>query len=355
MAAGGDVVAALSLRLDALHAAAEKELPSERSLPAALLAERDAILGVLDALPVATSSASKALVALLRGRALDAGPEFVPAAEALLSRAVKLEPQSADAWAALGRCALKKGDLRTAAECYASSHKRRASPSALRALSYVARSLAAQLARGSGAHASSEVVAERDAAYRDSVDKAKAAVALGVGDPESWASLGVASLYLALHVTHDDGDMARAKGALAQAAKLEDAAVGAGGGGGGAAAPVGGGAPGGDVGSGEETAAAGGASAAGGGAAAAEGDAAPSAKGAPRSRNPDLHFNRGMVLAFLSEWAEAVASFQMAAAIDPSLPCKVRSLWHLAVSRVRAHHLYPPFPNRSASTTFART
>lgn len=38
------------------------------------------------------------------------------------------------------------------------------------------------------------------------------------------------------------------------------------------------------------------------------------------SRNPDLHFNRGMVYKFQEEYTDAAAAFQTALEIDPSLP-----------------------------------
>jgi len=102
--------------------------------------------------------------------------------------------------------------------------------------------------------------AERVANVAESVAKAKEAVTLDVRDDESWYVLGNAYLTQFFSHSHDTAHLTQAMKAYAHA---------------------------------DETS---------------------------MSRNPDLHFNRGMVYKFQEEYTQAVAAFQAALAIDPSLP-----------------------------------
>ena len=225
---------------------------------------------------------TKAEAALLCGRALDAGPAFSAEAEECLSRAVRLDPASAMAWAALGHCLWKKSDLPGAQECFTTSVARQPSPFALRSLSQLVRMAAL---RGGGGDA-------RRAAHEASIEHAKAAVALAMGDAQSWAVLGVAHLYHAIHVTGEEEELRKAGRAFAMGAKVEAEALGG------------------------------------------SREAAPAAAARPglvglsscrSSRDPDLHFNRGVLLAYLNDYAAAVASFSTAQAVDATLPCQVRA------------------------------
>ena len=158
-----------------------------------------------------SSAGARAEVALLLGRALDVAPAYSPAAEEALSRAVRLDPSSAEAWSALGHCAWKKGDLASAAAHYGASVKKRPTPEALRCLSQLARAL---LPGG----APLEAVR---AAHAESIAHAKAALALALDDGPSWAVLGVAHLKTATAVSHEEEDYRRAAQAFARAAGLE--------------------------------------------------------------------------------------------------------------------------------------
>ena len=158
-----------------------------------------------------STAGARAEVALLLGRALDVGPAYSPAAEDALSRAVRLDPASADAWSALGYCAWKKGDLAAAAAHYGASAKRRPTPEALRSLSQLSR---AALPAGAPPEAAR-------AAHAESIAHAKAALALALDDGPSWAALGVAHLKTATAVSHEEEDYRRAAQAFARAAGLE--------------------------------------------------------------------------------------------------------------------------------------
>jgi tetratricopeptide (TPR) repeat protein len=242
----------------------------------------------VEALP----AAGKATVAYLQGRALDAATsEYSSAAEDALSRAVRLNPASAEAWAALGHCQWKKNDLASAVESFSCSLKRRPTALALRSLSQLAR-----LALSSSG-ASAEP-ADRAAAQLESIERAKAAVALSMTDAASWATLGLAHMFRAMDGTRDTEDLRKAKAAFSKAAQVEQAAGAAGSAEGGAAGAAG---------------------AASSSAGAGAGAASSSAAAASSRRNPDLHYNRGVVLSALEEYEEASACFMLAAEIDPSM------------------------------------
>lgn len=202
-------------------------------------------------------------MSLLLGRALDALPAYSPEAEDLLSKAVKLDPTNVDALNALGHCFWKKGDHASAMSCYNDSNKRKSTAVALRALSQLVR----QASRTPDALA-------------DSVARAKAALALDMKDAASWSVLGAAYLIHYLAGSRDGEDLLRARKAYDKAAALEGAAAAA------------------DV-------------------------AASSATGSSSDkvpvRDPDLHYNRAVVLGYLEEFAESLASYATASSIDPTL------------------------------------
>jgi tetratricopeptide (TPR) repeat protein len=204
----GDALAAL--REGVLDLYCEEAFYFGADKEARLAASAAPLIAAARALQPSTAG-GRAEVALLLGRALDVASAYSPAAEEALSRAVRLDPTSAEAWSALGHCAWKKGDLAAAAAHYGASVKRRPTPEALRSLSQLAR---ASLARG----APLEVAR---AAHADSVAHAKAAVELALEDGPSWAVLGLAHLSTANAVSRDEEDYRRAARAFTRAASLE--------------------------------------------------------------------------------------------------------------------------------------
>ena len=79
-----------------------------------------AVLGSLDAeAEAALPGKQRARRAYIRGRALDAKEAFDPAAEAHLTRAVKLDPSEIEYWNGLGHVFWKKGDLEAARRSFA--------------------------------------------------------------------------------------------------------------------------------------------------------------------------------------------------------------------------------------------
>jgi tetratricopeptide (TPR) repeat protein len=222
---------------------------------------RAAALSVLD----------RARLALLHGRSLDALDEYSAEAEELLSQAVKLDPASVRGWNALGHCFWKKRDLRSAVACFEDGVKRCANVEGLRHLSMVLRQVP-----GTPGQVAANV--------RDSVERAKAAVALDLADGESWYVLGNAQLSHFFAVQRDFAGLDRAKKAYARARALQEAAQPA----------------------------------------AAPGAAAPAGGKAKTRRNPDLYYNCGQALQFLEEYDDAVAAYRTAHDIDPALDAKVR-------------------------------
>jgi len=253
--------------------------------------------------------ALRAALALLHGRALDALPAYSPEAEVLLARAVKLEPGSAAAWAALGHVFWKKRDLAQAASCFEESAARAPSAAALRALSSIARQAPAASA----------------ADHARSLARAREAVALDVAEAANWATLGTALLVSFFARTKDAEDLAKASKAFARAAQLEGAALAA------AAqaqaregalkAPAAAGATDGRG----NAAATATAAAAGAWASPIDDDdddplAPPSpAPARPPFSDPDLHFNRAQVLQYLGDFSAAQAAYAAAHAVDPFL------------------------------------
>lgn len=62
---------------------------------------------------------SRAKYYYLKGRALNVVDRFIPQAEELLSKAVKLEPKLIEAWNELGECYWKNDDIKQAKNCFA--------------------------------------------------------------------------------------------------------------------------------------------------------------------------------------------------------------------------------------------
>lgn len=61
---------------------------------------------------------SRANYYYLKGKALNVVDRFIPQAEELLSKAVKLEPKLIEAWNELGECYWKNDDIQQAKNCF---------------------------------------------------------------------------------------------------------------------------------------------------------------------------------------------------------------------------------------------
>jgi tetratricopeptide (TPR) repeat protein len=237
------------------------------------------VLHQFSALPLnapGTPVQTKAEAYFLKGRALDAPEEYNEEAEESLSRALRLDPGNANAWAALGHCQWKKGDLESARESFNTSVRQCPTSFALRSLSQLVRL---------------GTLADPKAAHEMSISHAKAAVALSMTDPQNWASLAIAHHQHSTQITQKEEDLKLAQRAFTRAVKAEAEALICG--------------------------------------SAGEGKPMQTEGGitVPRSvRDPYLHFNRGQVLSYLEEYDSAVASYRLAGSIDPSLKTGVRSL-----------------------------
>ncbi|MED6269939.1 hypothetical protein CHARACLAT_004635 [Characodon lateralis] len=121
---------------------------------------------------------------LQKGRCLNVSPDFSAAAEECLSRAVKLDPTLVEAWNILGDQYWKKGDLIASKNCFTGALQQEKNKVSLRNLSMVLRQLPA---------ANSDEHSKR---VLESVDLAREAVQLDVGDGTSWCILGNAFLSL---------------------------------------------------------------------------------------------------------------------------------------------------------------
>lgn len=61
---------------------------------------------------------SRAKYYYLKGKALNVTERFIPQAEELLTKAVKLEPNLVEAWNELGECYWKNDDIQQAKNCF---------------------------------------------------------------------------------------------------------------------------------------------------------------------------------------------------------------------------------------------
>ena len=133
---------------------------------------------------------SRAARAYVRGRALDCRAEFSPDAEVELGVAVKLAPNAAAHWNAMGHCLWKKGEQQSAQHCFerALDTNCSASPAesatALREISKLMRQLPARS------------IAEKAANLKASLERAEAAVAQDPSDAESWCVVVVSDYHI---------------------------------------------------------------------------------------------------------------------------------------------------------------
>ena len=283
--------------IDSLHERVEKLMDvKEHYFPVDRGAKQELLLRLIHAIEQHSTrlverqqqltTGERARLAFEYGRALDALESFSPIAQEQLSLAVKLDPDNLSAWNALAHCFWKKRDLTAAKSCYVDTLRRDTrNVVALRALS--------QLLRQSPKAAQSDL--------RESVDRAKTAVAADLRDAASWSILGNAHLSLYFAGGRDATELQRANKAFAKAASLES----------------GGSDPrivfvaGDDI-STEDI----------GSAAAADAADAPQAV-VLRTLNPDLHYNRAQALVYQEDFPEALAAYRLAKSIDPCLPCDV--------------------------------
>ncbi|XP_076448963.1 tetratricopeptide repeat protein 5-like [Babylonia areolata] len=129
------------------------------------------------------SITNKAEYFLLRGRTLNVVGKFSNEALEALSKAVKLDPKSVEAWNNLGECYWKKGDIAGAKNCFTGALGHEKNKVSLRSLSMVMRQL------GGSPEECQQLV-------KDSVERAKEAVQLDITDGSSWLILGNAYLSL---------------------------------------------------------------------------------------------------------------------------------------------------------------
>lgn len=163
------------------------------------------IAGLLDAAGEGANSAERAVIAFVRGRSLDAFEDYSAEAEEWLTKAVKLNPLSWEAWNAMGHCTWKKGNLPGAKNCFERAQDLQANKASLQNLSMLLRNLPVQELK------------ERLANVQESVAKAKEALALDFADHHSWYVLGNAYCGVFFQVTHRLQDLDKACQAYSRA------------------------------------------------------------------------------------------------------------------------------------------
>jgi tetratricopeptide (TPR) repeat protein len=111
-------------------------------------------------------------VNFIKGKTLNVFQAYSPAAEELLSKAVKLDPSNHEAWIALGTCFWKKNDKLQAKACFLESVAQQENNAAYRELSMITRQLqgADKVAAGE-AKPSPESYVEESISYAKKVSK----------------------------------------------------------------------------------------------------------------------------------------------------------------------------------------
>ena len=140
---------------------------------------------MLDTKPIefVQNKKEKADLLFLRGKALDYLPEYSKGAEEFLSKSIKLLPSKYESWDALGHVYWKKRDLAGAKKCFEGSlEQNENNKDALRHLSMVLRMI------------DEPNVETKKKNYQQSIQLANKAVALDLGDSQSWYVLGNAHL-----------------------------------------------------------------------------------------------------------------------------------------------------------------
>ncbi|XP_017875209.1 tetratricopeptide repeat protein 5-like [Ceratina calcarata] len=150
---------------------------------------------------------SRAKYYYLKGKALNVTERFIPQAEELLTKAVKLEPNLVEAWNELGECYWKNDDIQTAKNCFVGALRHGKNKVSLRNLSMVLRQ---------------ETICsdeQRIENIQKGVESAKEAVSLDATDGVSWAVLGNAYLSSFFTIAQNPAVLRLCMSAYAQAEK----------------------------------------------------------------------------------------------------------------------------------------
>ncbi|KYN39802.1 Tetratricopeptide repeat protein 5 [Trachymyrmex septentrionalis] len=150
---------------------------------------------------------SRAKYYYLKGRALNVVDRFIPQAEELLSKAVKLEPKLIEAWNELGECYWKNDDIKQAKNCFVGALQHDRNKASLRNLSMVLR------------QEQTSSFEERIKNIQQGVEHAKEAVSLDTTDGISWAILGNAYLSSFFTVAQSPSTLRSCMSAYMQAEK----------------------------------------------------------------------------------------------------------------------------------------
>lgn len=143
----------------------------------------------------------------LKGRALNVVDRYVPQAEELLSKAVKLEPKLVEAWNELGECYWKNDDIQQAKNCFVGALPHGRNKVSLRNLSMVLRQ------EPTISHE------QKVNNVQQGVEYAKEAVGLDTLDGTSWAILGNAHLSSFFTITQNPKTLRQCMSAYSQAEK----------------------------------------------------------------------------------------------------------------------------------------
>ncbi|KAF3429080.1 hypothetical protein E2986_12416 [Frieseomelitta varia] len=150
---------------------------------------------------------SRAKYYYLKGKALNVTERFIPQAEELLTKAVKLEPNLVEAWNELGCCYWKNNDIQQAKNCFVGAVRHGGNKVSLRNLSMVLRQ---------------EPVLNAEQQIQNmqkGVQYAKEAVSLDTSDGISWAILGNAYLSSFFTIAQNPATLRLCMSAYAQAEK----------------------------------------------------------------------------------------------------------------------------------------
>ncbi|XP_011299874.1 tetratricopeptide repeat protein 5 [Fopius arisanus] len=143
----------------------------------------------------------------LKGKAFNVVDRFVPQAEELLSKAVKLEPKLIDAWNELGECYWKNDDIKQAKNCFVGALPHGRNKTSLRNLSMVLR------------QESTNDQKQKIENIKLGVEYAKEAVGMDTNDGTSWTILGNAYLASFFTIAQNPATLRLCMSAYAQAEK----------------------------------------------------------------------------------------------------------------------------------------
>ncbi|KAG9410670.1 hypothetical protein AC1031_018693 [Aphanomyces cochlioides] len=183
-----------------------------------LQAMADEICALIDEIHIGNNRHMKATASYIKGKALDAFPEYSASSEVLLSQAAKLDPCNLDVWVSLGNCFWKKGDMQSAKNCFENCLDFGPSKQALRCLSMLLRRMGTK-------------PEEMSRNIKTSIAHAKQALSMDIEDGESWCKctqvangtkispdvMGNALLALFFTSSHSPVDLDRSLAAYARA------------------------------------------------------------------------------------------------------------------------------------------